>query len=137
MDKIRGWFPISLGKIVSFQLPNVYKKTGKKKGEFAFGASWHSEGGGKHAAGGIFRSPTLLQSRNGANHLVGEAGPEAILPLNTLWKQLGKAMEPVKSTQNSGGDIIINLNYDANADASDMLKDISRGMKRYKMAGVI
>ena len=137
IDKIRGWFPINLGKILSFKLPNVYKKTGKKKGEFAFGASWHSEGGDKHAKGGIFRQPTLLQSRNGANHLVGEASPEAILPLNTLWKQRGKAMEPVKSTHNNGGDVIINLNYDANADASDLLRDISRGVKRYKMAGVI
>lgn len=34
-----------------------------------------------HAVGGIFTGPTLLRSRNGNRHLVGEAGAEAIIPL--------------------------------------------------------
>jgi len=37
-------------------------------------------GATQHAAGGIFSQATLLPSVNGANHIVGEAGPEAILP---------------------------------------------------------
>ena len=139
IDKIKGWFPFNLGKLFTFEIPNIYGK--KNKTGYKFTTTWQKYGkekvpAGKHAAGGIFRNPTLLHSRNGANHLVGEAGPEAILPLNTLWKQLGKAMETSQATQKNG-DVIINLNYDANTDASDMLRDISRGMKRYKMAGVI
>ena len=35
----------------------------------------------EHAAGGIFKSATLIPSIRGTKHLVGEAGPEAILPL--------------------------------------------------------
>ena len=35
----------------------------------------------EHAVGGIFKSATLIPSIRGTKHLVGEAGPEAILPL--------------------------------------------------------
>lgn len=35
------------------------------------------------------------------------------------------------------GDTNIYLNYDASADANDMLRDLARGVRRYKMAGVI
>ena len=37
-----------------------------------------------HAAGGIFNQPTLLTSGSGAFHGVGEAGAEAIAPIDTL-----------------------------------------------------
>ena len=125
IDKIKGLFPINLGKILSFKLPNVYKKTGKKKGEFAFGASWHSEGGDKHAKGGIFRQPTLLSSVNGANHIVGEAGPEAILPLNTLWKQMdrtfGSAQQPIQATYN--------ITVDGAKDPAQFAKELVHNLK--------
>ncbi|MBQ1437399.1 MAG: hypothetical protein IIZ07_05630, partial [Ruminococcus sp.] len=125
VDKIFGWFPIKLGKLVSFKLPNIYKKTGKKKGEFAFGASWHDEGGGKHAKGGIFRQPTLLSSVNGANHIVGEAGPEAILPLNTLWKQMdrtfGSAQQPIQATYN--------ITVDGAKDPAQFAKELVHNLK--------
>lgn len=47
-----------------------------------------------HAAGGVFTKPTVIPSVNGANHLVGEAGAEAILPLNSLWNNLANVMNP-------------------------------------------
>lgn len=47
-----------------------------------------------HAAGGVFNKPTLLQSVNGASHLVGEAGAEAILPLESLWSNMGAMFNP-------------------------------------------
>lgn len=50
--------------------------------------------GAAHAAGGIFTKPTVLQSVNNANHLVGEAGPEAILPLNSLWSNMSTMLDP-------------------------------------------
>ena len=38
----------------------------------------------------------------------------------------------------SGGDVFnLNLNYDADADATDMLRDLARGVQRYRMAGAI
>lgn len=47
---------------------------------------------GWHADGGIFTSPTLLASAGGALHGVGEAGPEAILPLSQLWDEMENRM---------------------------------------------
>lgn len=38
----------------------------------------------------------------------------------------------------TGGDVFnLNLNYDADADATDMLRDLARGVQRYRMAGAI
>ena len=48
----------------------------------------------QHAAGGVFSKPTLLQSVNGATHLVGEAGAEAILPLDSLWSNMSTMFNP-------------------------------------------
>ena len=120
VDKIFGWFPIKLGKLVSFKLPNIYKRTGKEKGTFAFGATWT-----EHAQGGIFRQPTLLSSVNGANHVVGEAGPEAILPLNTLWKQMdrtfGSAQQPIQATYN--------ITVDGAKDPAQFAKELVHNLK--------
>ena len=54
-----------------------------------------------HAAGGVFTKPTVIPSVNGANHLVGEAGAEAILPLNSLWNNLANVMNPNFSSMSS------------------------------------
>lgn len=54
-----------------------------------------------HAAGGVFTKPTVIPSVNGANHLVGEAGAEAILPLNSLWNNLANVMNPNFSSMGS------------------------------------
>lgn len=41
-------------------------------------------------------------------------------------------------TTTNGGDVFnINLGYNADADATDMLRDLARGVKRYRMAGAI
>ena len=41
------------------------------------------------------------------------------------------------TSDNSGGTINIYLNYDASTDASDMVRDIAKGVKRYRMAGAM
>lgn len=57
-----------------------------------------------NALGGIFTRPTILGSSAGAQG-VGEAGSEAILPLDTLWtKMRGIVEDTVK--QNSGTSVI-------------------------------
>lgn len=86
VDKIKAKFPIQLGNIFNFKVPHI--DIGSKSvtvGEKTvtvptFSVSWH-------AKGGIFQNPTLLQSINGNLHGLGEHGPEAIIPLNTLWQK--------------------------------------------------
>ena len=99
IEKIKELFPLSLGKLFHFSIPKITVKKGKAPWGFGgkgkapdFGLDWE-----EHAQGGIFTRPTLLQSRNGANHLVGEAGAEAIIPLSELWSHM-----------NSLGDSIVN-----------------------------
>ena len=98
VKKITGLFPISLGKILHFSIPKISVTGGKApwglggKGKKPnFSVSW-----AQHAAGGIFKRPTLLQDFGGGNHLVGEgSSPEAILPLNTLWAQMDRMADSI------------------------------------------
>ena len=71
----------------------------------------------------VFSEPTFFGA--------GERGDEVLFGRNKLLKDMEKAV------QNAGGNVIINLNYDASTDANEMLRDIARGMRRYKMAGVL
>ena len=90
IDKIKAWFPIDVKKLITFTLPKIGKsyKERKTKGGGSIGQySFSVDQWVKHATGGIFTRPTLL---GGGRHLVGEAGPEAILPLNKLWNQMDK-----------------------------------------------
>jgi phage-related minor tail protein len=89
IDKIKGYFPLRLGKLLHFSLPKISIGSksksimGKTISVPDFSISWAS-----HARGGIFDRPTLLTDNNGGLHQVGEAGPEAILPLKPLWDKL-------------------------------------------------
>lgn len=48
------------------------------------------------------------------------------------------AQNGVMANASTSGQVFnFNLNYDANADATDMLRDFARGVQRYKMAGAI
>jgi hypothetical protein len=44
-------------------------------------------------------------------------------------------MRDIKEATGGGGDIVINLNYTASDDANDMVRDIARNVKLYRMAG--
>lgn len=77
IGKIKGFFPLNVGKIFSgLKLPH-FKVTGGK-------APWGIGGKGSlpkfdvdwYARGGIFNSPSIIG--------VGEAGPEAVLPIEKL-----------------------------------------------------
>lgn len=75
--KIKGFFPLNVGKIFSgLKLPHFSVKGGKApwgiggKGSLpSFNVDWY-------ARGGIFDSPSIIG--------VGEAGPEAVIPLDKL-----------------------------------------------------
>lgn len=101
VDKIKGWFPISIGKIFkNIKLPSfsleegskTYKKLGSISYPKSMGVSWHRKGG-------IFDRPTLLA---GGTHGVGEAGAEAVVPLATLWDQLGQKMNQMGDNITNG-----------------------------------
>lgn len=61
-----------------------------------------------NALGGIFDAPTILNTPGNGLQGVGEAGPEAVLPLDTLWSQM-KSILTDAMKQNSGASIIESL----------------------------
>lgn len=82
IDKIKGWFPIKLGKIFSkIKTPHFdiewssVTAFGKEiKYPSGFDISWYKNGG-------IFTKPTVLSG-------LGEAGPEAVVPLDKFWDKI-------------------------------------------------
>ena len=80
IDKIKSWFPIKIGKIFSgIQLPTFdFFKGNFQKGQAPkLSVIWK-------AKGGIMNQPTLFGG--------GEAGPEAIVPLDPFWKTLDQKL---------------------------------------------
>lgn len=101
IDAIKGFFNFK------FSWPNIpmprftVKPEGWKMGDLVkgkiptLGVSWH-------AKGGIFDKPTLLGD---GSHGVGEAGAEAVTPLDTLFGYIVDAMRQVLSEDKGEGDI--------------------------------
>ena len=86
IDKIKGYFPLSIGKIFSnLKIPKISVSGGKApfgiagKGKLpSFNVKWNAEGG-------ILTRPTIFgQLQDGTMLGGGEAGKEAILPLDRL-----------------------------------------------------
>ena len=87
LDKIKGLFPISIGKILSnIKTPHFslswgskdFGKLGSIKYPTGLNVNWYK-------TGGIFDSPSLIG--------VGEAGAEAVVPLDKMWSKLDKIAE--------------------------------------------
>lgn len=83
IDKIKSFFPLKIGRILSsFKLPrvDVTAKTGVLGIKYpSFSVHWN-------AKGAIFDRPTVLQG-------LGEAGPEAAIPLTTFWQKMDAMTE--------------------------------------------
>ncbi|MBQ7864758.1 MAG: hypothetical protein IJ350_00205 [Clostridia bacterium] len=59
-----------------------------------YGSIWNTlTNNGPQATGGIFTGSKRLFSRDGSFSTVGEAGAEAILPLDMLWQRLGMMLD--------------------------------------------
>lgn len=74
----------------------------------------------EHAAGGIFARPTMI-----GNHLFGEAGPEALIPLSPT------ALERYGLGGNRNTTINININMNGSgsrSDAQDIASEVRRSM---------
>lgn len=131
IKKIEDFFPLSAGKIFSgLSLPHFSVSGGK----FPFGVagkgslpkwsvSWYRKA---EETPYMFNKATFFGA--------GEAGDEVLYGRRRL---MGDISEAVRNNSSGGGDIIINLNYTASDDADAMLRDLTRGVKRYRMAGVI
>ena len=110
IDKIKGFFPIRIGKWLS-NLPKIRLKTTEKTvlGKtitIPTGFEWY-------AKGGIFDSPSVIG--------VGEAGAEAVVPLDKFWKKLDEIQ--------GGQNIVINING-ASADPKEIAEEVKRSLIR-------
>jgi len=105
---IKGWFPINLGNLFKgIKTPHfkLKKDTAEVFGKTityptGFDVSWYKKGG-------IFDNPSLIG--------VGEAGPEAVVPLNTLWDKLDNIAEA-----SGAGGIVINVYGSANMSVNEL-----------------
>ena len=111
IDKIKGWFPIKVGKILSgIKLPH-FKLTGKFSLKDMtvpkLSIDWYK-------TGGIFDSPQVIG--------VGESGAEAVVPLDKFWDKLDKM-------QGGETNIVINING-ANKDPREIAEEVKRVLIR-------
>ena len=127
VDKIQGFFPVSVGKIFKGWIPKIKLFT-KKSGDTA---STSSSVGRTNFAKAM-NQPYMF--KNPTEFYAGEAGDEFLYGKSAL---LGDIRQAVKKEQTTSAqeNIIINLNYTAGDDANDMVRDIARGVRRYRMAG--
>lgn len=114
IDKIKGFFPINIGKILSnIKLPHFSVSGGK--------APWGVGGLGSmpkfsvnwYAKGGILTEPTLFGG--------GEKGSEAILPLDPFWKKL--------DSLKGGNTFNINMTVDGAEDPEDFASRFARRLE--------
>ena len=87
----------------------------------ANGGAW--QGGSQiqaYANGGVVGGPTTFPMSGGKTGLMGEAGPEAIMPL----KRGANGKLGVQMEGNAGGDVIINQSFNFQANGDDSVKRI-------------
>lgn len=106
INRIKGFFPISIGRVMSnLKLPHF-----KLSGEFSLknktvphlSVDWYAQGG-------IFDSPSIVG--------IGEAGPEAVVPLDKFWDKLDNL--------NGETNIVINVNG-ANKNPIEIAEEVKR-----------
>ena len=112
---IKGWFPISIGNLFSgLKLPHFslawaskdFGKLGTISYPTGINVSWY-------AKGGIFDSPSVIG--------VGEAGAEAVVPLDKFWDKLDKMQ--------TGQNITINING-SDKDPIEIAEEVKRVLIR-------
>ena len=112
IDKIKSIINGAHLSLPHFKLPHFKINGGK--------LPWGIGGKGKapsisvdwYANGGIFDAASIIG--------VGEAGPEAVVPLDTLWKKLDNIAEA-----STGAPVVINV-YGGNATASEIAEEVKK-----------
>lgn len=135
IKKIKSIFPVSLGKILNFSLPTINVSGGKapwgiggKGTKPSFSVTWS-----KHALGGIFAKPTFLSSGN-VIHEFGEAGREAILPLDPFWKKMDEIVDATRANSTNGVTINIYGATDPKAVAKEVQTILIQDANRRRLA---
>lgn len=120
IDAIKRWFPIDMSDFFG-DIPTPHFSI---DGEFSLDPlSVPSISVDWYAKGGIFDNPTLIG--------IGEAGPEAVVPLTKLWDKLDKMAE------NTGGPVInvyANPGMDVNQLAAKIEQILVRQERQRRMA---
>lgn len=126
IDKIKGYFPFNLGKILKLQIPKINVSGGSapwgiggKGTKPSISVSWES-----HAAGGIFARRTMMSSGN-TIHEFNEKGPEAILPLTPFWNRMDRIEEAMV---NGAGGVTINVYGSPGMNVDDLASAVERRM---------
>lgn len=132
IDKIKSFFPLKLGKILSFSLPkinisSIVKKIGGKSASAPdFNVRFQN-----YAKGAILDGPTLIGLR------AGEAGREGVIPLE------GRYMRPFAKTiaqemPNGGGNTFnITLNANGAEDPEQFAQRFTRELRRQVRMGAV
>ena len=122
VSKIKGYFPLRIGRIFTgLRIPHISVSGGKApygiagKGSLPkFHVKWN-------AAGGIYDSASIM------GYGVGEAGSEAIVPLDPFWAKIDSMIDTVTSTKNSatGGVVQLVINLDGETIGKSTVKYIN------------
>ena len=119
-SKIKGW----VGNVKSF-----FKKLFGIKSP----STWARKEIGLNIAKGFALG--VEDGQDEVSNAIDDLVPNLDASINVSRANPTNADNLIKNSGQSTGDIIINLNYQAGDDANEMLQDIARGIKRYRMAG--
>ena len=93
IKKIKGFFPLSIGKIFSnLKIPKISVSGGKAPFGIGGAGKMPSFSVKWNAQGAVFDQPTIFGTRQGFQG-VGEAGPEAVAPIATLQAYIRDAVK--------------------------------------------
>lgn len=117
VQKIKGFFPFNLGKILKLKIPHIKVSGGK--------APWGIAGKGKlpsfsvnwYKTGGVFDSPSVIG--------VGEAGTEAVIPLDKLFSQMDRMTDRI----NGGTNVTYNITVDGAKDPAQFAEELVRSLR--------
>lgn len=76
-----------------------------------------------YAKGGIMTRPTLLGMNGGSAMVGGEAGAEAVLPLDMLWSKLGQILKPQPTSVKPNQTNYIDVKVYSNGEDDEALAD--------------
>lgn len=126
MDKVKNIFKTDI-KFPKIKLPkfDIKGKFSLKPPEVPhINVSWHKKGG-------IFAKPTIFDTHNGLQG-VGEAGAEAIIPIEKLKDYMNEVLDNRKS--NDGDTYVFNVKFDEISELEEFMK-MAKARKRIAKQG--
>ena len=118
VEWLKGLFSFEW-KLPSFKLPKIdvnWKEIGWGIKIPTLSLNWN-------ALGGVFNKPTIFNTANAGLQGVGEAGPEAILPLDTLWQEMSARLKAGMR------EILLDMNRDKAAQENAMVQGLLSALR--------